>query len=79
MKSCAYLKSALSSFMMNGKTKYDLERANERLNRITGEIYIQNELLRYISTALDIRELIELVTDAIIGTNWRGYMLTCFI
>ncbi|GEM_PF-1046318 len=51
------------------KQKYDLERANERLNRITGEIYIQNELLRYISTALDIRELIELVTDAIIGTT----------
>ena len=51
------------------KQKNDLERTNERLNRVTGEIYIQNELLRYISTALDIRELIDLVTDAIIGTT----------
>jgi diguanylate cyclase (GGDEF)-like protein len=51
------------------KQKNDLERANERLNRVTGEIYIQNELLRYISSALDIRELIDLVTDAIIGTT----------
>ncbi len=50
------------------KQKNDLMSANERLNKMTSEIYTQNELLRYISSVLDIRELIDLVTDAIIGT-----------
>jgi len=48
--------------------KYELEVANKRLNKMTAEIYTQNELLRYISQVLDIRELIDLVTDAIMGT-----------
>lgn len=50
------------------KQKYDLEIANKKLNKMTAEIYTQNELLRYISSVLDIKELIELVTDAILGT-----------
>lgn len=50
------------------KQKNDLMSAYERLNKMTSEIYTQNELLRYISSVLDIRELIDLVTDAIIGT-----------
>lgn len=50
------------------KQKYDLEVANKRLNKMTAEIYTQNELLRYISSVLDIKELLDLVTDAIMGT-----------
>ncbi len=49
------------------KQKVALEGANERLNRFTAEMYIQNELLSYISRALDIEELMELVIDSIIG------------
>lgn len=47
--------------------KAELEEANKRLNRFTAEMYIQNELLRYISSVLDIEELMELVTDSILG------------
>ncbi|QUI23449.1 sensor domain-containing diguanylate cyclase [Vallitalea pronyensis] len=47
--------------------KAALEEANERLNRFTAEMYIQNELLSYISRALDIEELMKLVIDSIIG------------
>lgn len=50
------------------KQKYELEVANKSLNRMSAEIYTQNELLRYISSVLDIKELIEVVTDAILGT-----------
>lgn len=49
------------------KQKLELEEANERLNRFTAEMYIQNELLRYISSVLDIEELMEMVTDSILG------------
>lgn len=35
---------------------------------MTAEIFTQNELLRYISSVLDIRELLEVVSDAIVGT-----------
>ncbi len=49
--------------------KQDLEKTNQQLSRVTSEIYIQNELLRYISIALDIHELIDRVTDAMIGTT----------
>ncbi|WP_458788325.1 hypothetical protein, partial [Vallitalea sediminicola] len=49
------------------KQKMELEEANERLNRFTAEMYIQNELLSYISSVLDIDELMELVTDSILG------------
>ncbi|MBN2221734.1 MAG: sensor domain-containing diguanylate cyclase [Vallitaleaceae bacterium] len=57
--------------IMNEETnrqKCELEEANEKLNKMTAEIYTQNELLRYISQVLDINELIDMVTDAIIGT-----------
>lgn len=47
--------------------KVALEEANERLNRFTAEMYLQNELLSYISRVLDIDELMELVTDSILG------------
>lgn len=50
------------------RQKCALEEANEKLNKMTAEIYTQNELLRYISQVLDINELIDMVTDAIIGT-----------
>jgi hypothetical protein len=50
------------------KQKYDLEVANKRLNKMTAEIYTQNALLRYISSVLEIEELLEVVTDAIMGT-----------
>ncbi len=49
------------------KQKVALEEANERLNRFTSEMYIQNEILSYISRALNIEELMELVIDSIIG------------
>jgi len=48
--------------------KYYLEIANKKLNKMTAEIYTQNELLRYISSVLDIKELLDVVTDAIMGT-----------
>lgn len=47
--------------------KFELEQKNEVLNRISAEMYTQAELLRYISSVLDIEELIGLVTDSIIG------------
>ena len=50
------------------KQKFELEVANKKLNRMTSEIYTQNELLRYISSVLDINELLDVVTDAIMGT-----------
>jgi len=50
------------------KQKYDIEVANKRLNKMTAEIYTQNELLMYISSVLDINELLDVVTDAIMGT-----------
>jgi len=50
------------------KQKSELELANKILNKMTAEIYTQNELLRYISSVLDIKELIDMVTDAIMGT-----------
>lgn len=50
------------------KQKFDLEVANKNLNKMSAEIYTQNELLRYISSVLDIKELLDLVTDAILGT-----------
>lgn len=49
------------------KQKNELEEANETLNKVTAEMYIQNELLSYISSVLDIEELMELVTDSILG------------
>lgn len=49
------------------KQKFDLEVANKKLTRASSEMYIQNELLKYISGTLEIDELMEMVTDAIIG------------
>jgi diguanylate cyclase (GGDEF)-like protein len=49
------------------KQNLDLEQAYIKLNRASSEMYIQNELLKYISTALEIDELMEMVTDSIIG------------
>lgn len=49
------------------KQKNELEINNAVLNRISAEMYTQAELLRYISSVLDIEELITLVTDSIIG------------
>ncbi len=43
------------------------EEANIKLNKITSEMYIQNELLRYISSTLEFENLMELVTDSIVG------------
>jgi diguanylate cyclase (GGDEF)-like protein len=50
-----------------GRQKLDLEQAYAKINRANSEIYIQNELLSYISSALEIYELMEVVTDSIIG------------
>lgn len=50
------------------KQKNELVEANNLLNKMTAEIYTQNELLGYISSVLDINELLEVVNDAIIGT-----------
>lgn len=47
--------------------KEEMETANKQLNMLTAEMYTQNELLLYISSVLDISELMEVVTDAIIG------------
>lgn len=49
------------------KQKMELEKANERLSRFTAEMYIQNEILSYISSVLDVDQLMELVTDSILG------------
>ena len=49
------------------KQKLDLEQAYVKLNRASSEMYIQNELLKYISSSLEIEELMEMVTDSIIG------------
>ncbi|TCT17105.1 diguanylate cyclase with GAF sensor [Natranaerovirga pectinivora] len=45
----------------------DLEQAYKKLNRASSEMYIQNELLKYISSSLEIDELMDMVTDSIIG------------
>ncbi|PKM50710.1 MAG: hypothetical protein CVV02_10525 [Firmicutes bacterium HGW-Firmicutes-7] len=47
--------------------KKDMEQTNKTLNRITSEMYIQNELLRYIGSTLELDQLMDLVTDSIIG------------
>lgn len=54
-------------YQQMSKQKAEIEQANKELNRITGEMYIQNELLRYISSTLEIETLMDLVTDAITG------------
>lgn len=54
-------------YQQMSEQKYQLEQTNKELNRITSEIYIQNELLSYISSTLEIGALVDLVTDAIIG------------
>lgn len=51
------------------KQKYDLEQANKDLSKLTAEFFTQNELLQYISSVLDIEELMDVVTDAILGTT----------
>ncbi len=48
--------------------KMELLSANKKLNKMTAEIFTQNELLRYISSVLDIMELLEVVSDAMVGT-----------
>lgn len=52
-----------------GRQKLDLEQAYKNINRVNSEIYIQNELISYISSALEIGELMEVVTDSIIGAK----------
>ncbi len=52
---------------MMAEQKHELEIKNEVLGRVSAEMYTQAELLRYISSVLDIEELIGLVTDSIIG------------
>lgn len=47
--------------------KLEIEKKNIELNRVSSEMYTQSELLRYISSVLDIDELIGLVADSIIG------------
>lgn len=49
------------------KQKNEIERKNIVLHRVSAEMYTQAELLRYISSVLDIYELMGLVTDSIIG------------
>jgi len=49
------------------KQKYELEQTNKRLSKVSAEIYIQNELLKYISAALEIDQLLDLVTDSVLG------------
>ncbi|MCF8020426.1 MAG: sensor domain-containing diguanylate cyclase [Vallitaleaceae bacterium] len=49
------------------KQKQEIEKKNIELNRVSSEMYTQSELLRYISSVLDIDELIGLVADSIIG------------
>lgn len=45
----------------------ELLETQKTLNQITSEMYIQNELLRYISSTLELDQLMDLVTDSIIG------------
>lgn len=45
----------------------ELLETQKTLNQITSEMYIQNELLRYISSTLELEQLMNLVTDSIIG------------
>lgn len=56
---------AINSQMI--EQKIEIEKTNTQLNRISSEMYIQNELLRYISTTLDLHQLMDLVIDAIVG------------
>ena len=49
------------------KQENELTKANKRLDRFSAEMYIQNEILNYISSVFDMDELMELVTDSIIG------------
>lgn len=49
------------------KQKFEIEQTNKHLERMTAEMYIQNELLQYITTTLDIDQLLDLVTDSVIG------------
>ena len=49
------------------RQKFELEQAYKKLDKVSSEIYIQNELLKYISQTLDIEQLLDLVTDSVIG------------
>lgn len=52
--------------LMNRKN-FEIESQNKILNRLSAELYTHSELLMYISGVLDIEELMNMVTDAIIG------------
>lgn len=50
-----------------GTQKIQLEAAYNRINSVNKEKTIQNEMLKYISSSLDIDKLVPLITDAIIN------------
>lgn len=50
-----------------GTQKIQLESAYNKINSVNKEKTIQNEMLKYISSSLDINKLMPLITDAIIN------------
>ncbi len=53
--------------LLLAEQKLELQQAYNKVNKFSSEMYIQIELLKYISSVLNIDELLELVTDSIIG------------
>lgn len=49
-----------------GLQKIKLEDANNEINRVNSEIIIQNDIIKYISSSLNISKLMELVTEALL-------------
>lgn len=47
----------------------EIEQKNQVLKRISAEMFTQTELLKYISSVLDIKELTGMVADSIIGAT----------
>lgn len=56
-------------YQQMSEQKFQLEVTNTTLNRMASEMFIQSELLQYITATLDIEQLLGLVADSLVGAT----------
>jgi len=52
-----------------GLQKIKLEEANQKINNVNSEMMIQNSIMKYISTSLEINTLMEYITESVLESS----------
>lgn len=78
-KICESQKKLQETMEMLGVKKIQVETMNRQMNKVNKEMMAQNDILKYISSSLEIEELMKMITETIIrevGVSFCGINLT---